>query len=137
MKHKNIILSSITLMGSILVIPVSAAVDEAAVTLDEMSVIGTREAQSINETALSIGVVKSEDIENIKPSHPSEIMRLVPGVHVNVTGGEGHMTAIRQPITTKAVYLILKMVYQHVQQVSLITMQCMKLMFHKLSVLKY
>ena len=35
-------------------------------------------------------------------------MQRVPGVHVNVTGGEGHMTAIRQPITTKAVYLYLE-----------------------------
>lgn len=108
MNHKNIILSSITLMGTILVFPVLAAEDEAAVTLDEMSVIGTREAQSIKETALSIGVIKKQDIEDVKPGHPSEIMQRVPGVHVNVTGGEGHMTAIRQPITTKAVYLYLE-----------------------------
>ena len=32
----------------------------------------------------------------------------MPGVHVNVTGGEGHMTAIRQPITTSAVYIYLE-----------------------------
>lgn len=91
-----------------IVVPAIAAEDEKVTKLDEVSVIGTREAQSIKETALSIGVVKKEAIEDVKPAHPSEIMQRIPGVHVNVTGGEGHMTAIRQPITTKAVYLYLE-----------------------------
>jgi len=95
-------------MGTIVTFSVLAAENETITKLDEVSVIGTREAQSLKETALSIGVVKSEEIENIKPAHPSEIMERIPGVHVNVTGGEGHMTAIRQPITTKAVYLYLE-----------------------------
>ncbi len=86
----------------------SSAEDDVAITLDEISVIGTREAQSLKETALSIGIVTKQDIEDVKPTHPSEIMQRIPGVHVNVTGGEGHMTAIRQPITTKAVYLYLE-----------------------------
>lgn len=108
MNHKNAILSGITLMGTMFTFSVSAEENETITKLDEVSVIGTREAQSLKETALSIGVVKKEDIENIKPAHPSEIMQRIPGVHVNVTGGEGHMTAIRQPITTKAVYLYLE-----------------------------
>ena len=108
MNHKNAVLRGITLMGTIVVFPVLAAENEAITKVDEVSVIGTREAQSLKETALSIGVVKKQDIENIKPAHPSEIMQRIPGVHVNVTGGEGHMTAIRQPITTKAVYLYLE-----------------------------
>jgi len=35
-------------------------------------------------------------------------MNQVAGVWVNVTGGEGHMTAIRQPIGTDPVYLFLE-----------------------------
>lgn len=107
MNHKNAILSGLTLIGTMTVLPVLAA-ENAVTKIDEVSVIGTRESQSLKETALSIGVVKSDDIENIKPAHPSEIMERIPGVHVNVTGGEGHMTAIRQPITTSAVYLYLE-----------------------------
>lgn len=84
------------------------AENKTTTKLEEVSVIGTREAQSIKETALSIGVVKEQAIESTKPAHPSEIMERIPGVHVNVTGGEGHMTAIRQPITTNAVYLYLE-----------------------------
>lgn len=106
MNYKKVILSGVTLMG--LMSNLSVVAEEIKITLDEVSVIGTREAQSLKETALSIGVVKKQDIENIKPAHPSEIMERIPGVHVNVTGGEGHMTAIRQPITTKAVYLYLE-----------------------------
>lgn len=101
---------SIALIVAVTTTGVSAvAADKLDVTkLDEVSVIGTREAQSLKETALSIGVVKKKDIEDVKPAHPSEIMQRIPGVHVNVTGGEGHMTAIRQPITTQAVYLYLE-----------------------------
>lgn len=106
MKNKNVILSGITLMGTVFIFPVVA--EENEIQLDEISVIGTREAQSLKETPFSIGAVKEQDIENTKPAHPSEIMNKIPGVHVNVTGGEGHMTAIRQPITTGAVYLYLE-----------------------------
>jgi len=78
------------------------------VTLGEVTVTGTREAQAIAETAASVGVVDSQAIDELKAAHPSEVMGKVPGVHVNVTGGEGHMTAIRQPITTSPVYLYLE-----------------------------
>ena len=47
-------------------------------------------------------------IAETRPSHPSEVMGAVPGVWVNVTGGEGHQTAIRQPLTTSPVYLFLE-----------------------------
>jgi outer membrane receptor protein involved in Fe transport len=104
MKYTQAILISTTMIFSV----AAVAENKTTTKLDEISVIGTREAQSIKETALSIGVVKKQDIESIKPAHPSEIMERIPGVHVNVTGGEGHMTAIRQPITTNAVYLYLE-----------------------------
>lgn len=108
MKNKNTISGGVTLIGSLLVFPIVAAENETTTKIDEVSVIGTREAQSLKETALSVGIIKKDNIENDKPAHPSEIMERVPGVHVNVTGGEGHMTAIRQPITTGAVYLYLE-----------------------------
>ncbi len=84
------------------------AAGDANVRLGEMTVTATREAQSVAETAVSVGVIDQSVVDEVKPAHPSEIMERVPGVHVNVTGGEGHMTAIRQPITTGAVYLYLE-----------------------------
>lgn len=108
MKNKKVILSGITLINVMVTFSAIAGDEKKITKLDEVYVVGTREAQSIKETALSVGVVKQQDIKDVKPTHPSEIMDRIPGVHVNVTGGEGHMTAIRQPITTSAVYLYLE-----------------------------
>lgn len=79
-----------------------------AVHLDSVVVTSTKEAKSQSELAESVGVVDETTIKNTSPSHPSEITNRVAGVHVNSVGGEGHMTAIRQPITTGGVYLYLE-----------------------------
>ncbi|HYE89975.1 MAG TPA: TonB-dependent receptor plug domain-containing protein, partial [Terriglobales bacterium] len=73
-----------------------------------MVVTATREERSLAETPATIDVVGASTIRETRPTHPSEIMGKVPGVWVNVTGGEGHMTAIRQPLTTDPVYLYLE-----------------------------
>lgn len=73
-----------------------------------ISVTSTREAQELADIPSSIGVINKKTITKTKPAHPSEITNQIPGVYINVTGGEGHMTAIRQPTTTKAVYLYLE-----------------------------
>lgn len=76
-----------------------------ALPLAEMVVAATREAQSLARTPATVGVVRGEELRELRPTHPSEVMDRVPGVWVSVTGGEGHMTAIRQPLTTDPVYL--------------------------------
>lgn len=76
--------------------------------LGEVTVTGTREGQALSRTPATVGIVKRDVIEQDKPSHPAQIMGQVPGVWVNVTGGEGHQTAIRQPLTTSPVYLYLE-----------------------------
>lgn len=73
-----------------------------------ISVTSTRENQSLSEVPASIGIINKKNIDETKPAHPSEITNQIPGVYINVTGGEGHMTAIRQPTTTKPVYLYLE-----------------------------
>lgn len=76
--------------------------------LEEVVVTSTREEEPLKEKAQNIGIVKGEEIKDVKPSHPAEIMNRIPGVWVNVTAGEGHITAIRQPLTTNPVYLFLE-----------------------------
>ena len=73
-----------------------------------ITVTGTREETAKAETAETTGAITQQSIQDTRPAHPAEIMERVAGVHVNVTNGEGHMTAIRQPITTRAVYLFLE-----------------------------
>lgn len=79
-----------------------------ALSADELVVSVSREAQRRAETPASIGVITGETLRDVRPAHPSEIANRVAGVWVNVTGGEGHMTAIRQPKTTSPVYLFLE-----------------------------
>ncbi len=80
----------------------------AAETLDEVTVTGTREGRLLAETPASVKVIAGDSVRQSKPAHPSQVMGQSPGVWVNVTGGEGHMTAIRQPLTTNPVYLYLE-----------------------------
>ena len=74
----------------------------------EITVTGAREEQKKADTPATVDMINKKQIKDIKPSHPSEIVNRVPGVWVNVTGGEGHMTSIRQPLTTAPVYLYLE-----------------------------
>jgi iron complex outermembrane recepter protein len=85
-----------------------AAPVTAAESLQEVTVTGTREAQAVDETPAAVSVIREDTVEQVRPTHPSELMSRVPGVHINVTGGEGHAAAIRQPITTAPVYLYLE-----------------------------
>ena len=82
--------------------------EEKLQTMREVTVTGTREERPVAETPATIDVVRGETIREMRPTHPSQVMGQVPGVWVNVTGGEGHITAIRQPLTTSPVYLYLE-----------------------------
>lgn len=77
-------------------------------TLDTIVVTATREEKLQGEVPESVDVIQREEIEFVSPAHPSELLNRTAGVHVNNLGGEGHMTAIRQPITTGGVYLFLE-----------------------------
>lgn len=81
---------------------------EDATMLEEVVVSSTREAQKKSEVPATVGTVSGDALRAAKASHPSQIMGRVPGVWVNITGGEGHQTAIRQPLTTAPVYAYLE-----------------------------
>lgn len=76
--------------------------------LEDVVVSSTREAQKKSEVPATVDLVSGEAVRAAKASHPSQIMGRVPGVWVNITGGEGHQTAIRQPLTTAPVYAYLE-----------------------------
>lgn len=107
MKHKQpLALAIATLLYPSFTL--AAQVNNDEVELAPVTITDTREAALKSETTASTSQISQEDIEFLQPGHPSEVLNRMPGVHVNVTGGEGHMTAIRQPITTGAVYLYLE-----------------------------
>lgn len=76
--------------------------------LGEITVTGTREETPKAEIPATVDSIAAEQIAEARPGHPSELMGRIPGVHVNITGGEGHTAAIRQPLTTSPVYLYLE-----------------------------
>lgn len=76
--------------------------------LETVVVTATREEKLKRELAESVSVFDGKTIESVSPSHPSELINRAAGAYVNNLGGEGHMTAIRQPITTRGVYLYLE-----------------------------
>lgn len=78
------------------------------IALPPVTITDTREEALKSETSASTSQISQEELNFLQPGHPSEVLNRMPGVHVNVTGGEGHMTAIRQPISTSAVYLYLE-----------------------------
>jgi len=80
----------------------------AKTTLDTIVVTATREEKAQGTLAESVSVLDKDALDHIAPAHPSEALNRVAGVHINNLGGEGHMSAIRQPLTTGGVYLYLE-----------------------------
>lgn len=102
-------LQKLVILLSLVLSNLSYAQNTEAITDNVViSVTSTREEKPLAEVPASIGVIDKKTIDDTKPTHPSEIANQVPGVYINVTGGEGHMTSIRQPTTTNAVYLYLE-----------------------------
>ncbi len=91
-----------------LIIKAASAYAEITKTTDTVVVTATKEAKSKSELAESVSVIGSDEIDFVAPAHPAEILNRSAGVYVNNIGGEGHMTSIRQPISTNGVYLFLE-----------------------------
>lgn len=96
------------LVGIMGVPSVWAADAEVVQSMPEVTVTGTREGELVAETPTTIAIIKQKAIQELHPTHPNEVMGKVPGVWINKAGGEGHMTAIRQPLNTNPVYLYLE-----------------------------
>ena len=95
-------------MGVLIALPNLVFAADTNMELGEMTVTGIREETLKAEVSETTDVIPASEIQDVLPAHPSELLGRVPGVHINVTGGEGHMTAIRQPLTTAPVYLFLE-----------------------------
>jgi outer membrane receptor protein involved in Fe transport len=80
----------------------------AAQVIAPMIVSATREAQRRSDASATIDVVTGTELREARAAHPAAIVKRVPGVHVSQLSGEGHSTAIRQPISTKPLYLYLE-----------------------------
>ena len=87
---------------------VELALRESAAMLEPVIVSATREAERRGESSVTIDVLSADQIRDAHASHPAQLLDRLPGVHVSELSGEGHSMAIRQPITTKPMYLYLE-----------------------------
>jgi len=81
---------------------------EEARLLAPTVVSATREVQQRADASATIDVLDGAELRHARPSHPADVMNRMAGVHVSTLSGEGHSMAIRQPITTKPMYLYLE-----------------------------
>ena len=81
---------------------------EVAAVIAPTVVSATREVQRRTDQSSTIDVLEGASIREVRAAHPSGIMQRLPGVHATQLSGEGLSMAIRQPITTKPMYLYLE-----------------------------
>ena len=95
-------------------IPAGGTAELAVVLREEATVISptivsaTRERQRREEASATIDVLDGLEVRRTRAAHPAMLMNRIPGVHVSELSGEGHSMAMRQPITTKPMYLYLE-----------------------------
>jgi outer membrane receptor protein involved in Fe transport len=87
---------------------VDLALESAAKVIAPMTVSATRELRRRDEGSATIDVLDGAEVRRTHAAHPSGLMNRLAGVHVSELSGEGHSMAIRQPITTKPMYLYLE-----------------------------
>lgn len=78
--------------------------------METMVVTATREANSLANTAASLGILREQLVNDVNPSHSSELLNRIPGVNIVQLGSsaEGTAAAIRQPVSYGPVYLYLE-----------------------------
>lgn len=84
------------------------ALESGATMMAPMTVSATRELRRRDEGSATVDVIDGSEIRRTHAAHPSGVMNRIPGVHVSELSGEGHSMSMRQPITTKPMYLYLE-----------------------------
>ncbi|WP_052692285.1 TonB-dependent receptor [Teredinibacter purpureus] len=107
-KQKKITYLLLSLCSAISANTFADARNDSGSLEEQVFVTSTREVKTIANLSESVGVLTEETLKQVSPSHPAEALNRIAGVHINNLGGEGHMTSIRQPITTAGVYLFLE-----------------------------
>lgn len=81
---------------------------EAAGLLDVVVVSASRKKQLRKDIPVAMSTISTKNLEDVKPISIDEVLNKQSGVLMVDLGNEQHMMAIRQPITTKGVYLYLE-----------------------------
>ena len=88
--------------------PLTVRLEAAPVNLQGVVVSASREQERRTQEPVAISQVSPQLIADTKATAPYQLLNKVAGVYMVNLGNEQHMMAIRQPISTNAVYLYLE-----------------------------
>ncbi|WP_158827386.1 TonB-dependent receptor [Mucilaginibacter lacusdianchii] len=87
---------------------VYVALQPSSLNLQQVVVSASREGQARQDAPIAISKISSVQINDTKATAIYQLLNKVPGVNMVNLNSEQHMMQIRQPITTKALYLYLE-----------------------------
>jgi len=82
--------------------------EEVATDLDLVVVSASRTAEKRKELPVAISAITREKIDTTNPVSIDQVLNQETGIHMVDLGNEQHMMAIRQPISTKGLFLYLE-----------------------------
>lgn len=86
----------------------TVVLEETHTDLDIVVISASRTAQKRKELPVAISAISRKEIEEINPVSIDQVLNQETGVHMVDLGNEQHMMAIRQPISTKGLFLYLE-----------------------------
>lgn len=81
---------------------------ESISTLEQVVVSANREKELRTEVPAAISTISPQKMEETAPNTLDQVLNKIPGVFVADLANEQHMTSIRQPISTKGLFLYLE-----------------------------
>lgn len=87
---------------------IRARLQPDALTVDQIVVTASREAESRSTVPAAISTISAREITETKATRLDELLNRVPGVNMIDLGNEQHAMSIRQPIATNGVFLYLE-----------------------------
>ncbi|WP_196886747.1 TonB-dependent receptor [Aureivirga sp. CE67] len=81
---------------------------ESTLELETVVVSASRTTQNRKEVPIAISAISAKTIEEEEPNTADQVLNQVAGVNMVDLGNEQHMMSIRQPISTKSLFLYLE-----------------------------
>lgn len=89
-------------------VPSMISMDQSIVELNQVVISANREARERDHIPVAISSIKPEILNDAKATSLEQVLNKVPGVFMNDLGNEQHMMSIRQPLSTKSIFLYLE-----------------------------
>lgn len=87
---------------------IHVALEESINALEQVIISANREKELRSEVPAAISTISPKVIEETGANTLDQVLNKIPGVFVADLANEQHMTSIRQPISTKGLYLFLE-----------------------------